>query len=60
MQLRQELSCMDEAILEELSRGLSRQQLETLWEILDVMLDNAFNICRKGCDENDQKTCGER
>ena len=57
MQLRQELSCMDEAILEELSRGLSRQQLETLWEILDVMLDNAFNICRKGCDENDQKTC---
>ena len=60
MQLRQELSCMDEAILEELSRGLSQQQLETLWEILDVMLDNAFNICRKGCDENDQKTCGER
>lgn len=60
MQLRQELSCMDEAILEELSRGLSRQQLETLWEILDVMLDNAFNICRKGSDENDQKTCGER
>ena len=59
-QLRQELSCMDEAILEELSRGLSRQQLETLWEILDVMLDNAFNICKKGCDENDQKTCGER
>ena len=59
-QLRQELSHMDGAILEELSRGLSQQQLETLWEILDVMLDNAFNICRKGCDENDQKTCGER
>ena len=56
-QLRQELSCMDEAILEELSRGLSRQQLETLWEILDVMLDNAFQTCKKGCDENDQKTC---
>ena len=59
-QLRQELSHMDGAILEELSRGLSQQQLETLWEILDVMLDNAFNICRKGSDENDQKTCGER
>ena len=59
-QLRQELSHMDGAILEELSRGLSQQQLETLWEILDVMLDNAFNICRKGSDENDHKTCGER
>ena len=59
-QLRQELSHMDSAILAQLSRGLSQQQLETLWEILDVMLDNAFNICRKGCDENDQKTCGER
>ena len=56
-QLRQELSSMDEAILEELSRGLSREQLETLWEILDVMLDNAFQTCKKGCDENDQKTC---
>ena len=48
---------MDEAILEELSRGLSREQLETLWEILDVMLDNAFLTSKKGCDENDQKTC---
>ena len=38
-------------------RGWSRQQLETLWEILDVMLDNAFQTCKKGCDENDQKTC---
>ena len=59
-QLRQELSDMDSAILAELSRGLSREQLETLWETLDVMLDNAFQTCKKGCDENDQKTCGER
>ena len=58
-QLRQELSDMDSAILAELSRGLSREQLETLWEILDVMLDNAFQTCKKGCDENDQKTCGQ-
>ena len=56
-ELRQELCDMDEAILAQLSRGLSRQQLETLWEILDVMLDNAFQTCKKGCDENDQKTC---
>ena len=59
-QLQQEMSHMDSAILAELSRGLSREQLETLWETLDVMLDNAFQTCKKGCDENDQKTCGER
>ena len=58
-ELRQELSHMDEAILAELSRGLSREQLDSLWEILDVMLDNAFQTCKKGCDENDQKTCGK-
>lgn len=58
-QLRQDLNAMDEAVLAELTQGLSREQLKTLWEILDVMLDNAFQIQKKGCDENDQKTCGE-
>ena len=38
---------------------LSQQQLEALGEILDVMLDNALKTCKKGCDENDQKTCGQ-
>lgn len=51
--LRQELDDMDSAILAELSRGLSSRQLETLREITDVMLDNAFQLHRKGCDEND-------
>ena len=58
-QLQQEMSYMDSAILVQLSRGLSQQQLEALGEILDVMLDNAFQTCKKGCDENDQKTCGQ-
>ena len=58
-QLQQEMSYMDSAILAELSCGLSQQQLEALGEILDVMLDNALKTCKKGCDENDQKTCGQ-
>ena len=58
-QLQQEMSYMDSANLVQLSRGLSQQQLEALGEILDVMLDNAFQTCKKGCDENDQKTCGQ-
>lgn len=57
--LQQELSDMDSAVLEKLSQGLSREQLASLWEMLDIMLDNAFQICKKGCDENDQKTCGK-
>lgn len=59
-QLRQELSNMDSAVFAKLSQGLSCQQLETLWEIADVMLDNAFKLYGKGCDENDQKACRER
>ena len=58
-QLQQEMSHMDSAILAQLSCGLSREQLESLWEMLDVMLDNALKTCKKGCDENDQKTCGQ-
>ena len=50
---------MDSAILAQLSCGLSREQLESLWEMLDIMLDNALKTCKKGCDENDQKTCGQ-
>lgn len=58
-QLQLEMSHMDEAILNELSRGLSTQQLEALWKITDIMLDNAFELCKKGCNENDQKACRE-
>lgn len=58
-QLQQEMNHMDSAILAQLSRGLSREQLESLWEMLDIMLDNALKTCKKGCDENDQKTCGQ-
>ena len=59
-QLRQELSEMDEAVLSELSQGLSRRQVEQLWEITDVMLHNAFKCYGKGSEEqSDKNTCKE-
>lgn len=54
-QLRQELSELDEAVLAELSHGLSRQQVEQLWEITDVMLHNAFKYYGKGSEEESDK-----
>ena len=59
-QLRQELSEMDEAVLSELSQGLSSRQVEQLWEIMDVMLHNAFKSYRKGSEEeSDKNACKE-
>lgn len=59
-QLRQELSEMDEAVLTELSQGLSREQVAQLWEITDVMLENAFKHYKKGSEEeSDKNTCKE-
>lgn len=54
-QLRQELSEMDEAVLTELSQGLSREQVAQLWEITNVMLDNAFRAYGKGSEEESDK-----
>lgn len=59
-QLRQELSEIDQAVLAELSRGLSRQQVDQLWEITDVMLKNAFEYYGKGSEEeSDKNACKE-
>lgn len=59
-QLRQELSEMDEAVLTELSQGLSREQVAQLWEITNVMLENAFKHYKKGSEEeSDKNTCKE-
>lgn len=59
-QLRQELSEMDEAVLTELSQGLSREQVAQLWEITDVMLENAFKHYKKGSEEeSDKNACKE-
>lgn len=58
-QLSQELSEMDEAVLAELTQGLSLEQVEQLWEITGVMLENAFKYYRKGSEESDKNTCKE-
>lgn len=49
-ELRKELTEMDSAILGELSQGLSQEQLEELWRIIDVMMENAFRSCKKGSE----------
>ena len=57
-ELQQQLDEMDRAVLGELSRGLSREQLEQLEQITNVMLDNAFRVYGKGSEEDsDKNTC---
>ncbi len=59
-ELQQQLDEMDRAVLRELSRGLSREQLEQLEQITDVMLDNAFKVYGKGSEEDsDKNACKE-
>ena len=58
--LRQELSEMDIDVLNELSQGLSGEQVKQLVYITDVMLDNAFRFYGKGSEEqSDKNTCKE-
>lgn len=58
--LRQELSEIDTDVLNELSQGLSGEQVKQLVYITDVMLDNAFRFYGKGSEEqSDKNTCKE-
>ena len=54
-ELHQQLDEMDRAVLSELCLGLSREQLEQLEQITNVMLDNAFRAYGKGSEEESDK-----
>lgn len=57
-ELHQQLNEMDEAVLRELSQGLTGEQVEQLWKITGVMLDNAFKYYKKGSiEESDKDAC---
>ena len=53
--LRQELSEIDTDVLNELSQGLSGEQVKQLVYITDVMLDNAFRFYGTGSEEQSDK-----
>ena len=45
-------------LLRELSQGLTGEQVEQLWKITGVMLDNAFKYYGKGSiEESDKDAC---
>jgi DNA-binding MarR family transcriptional regulator len=58
-ELHQQMVDMDKEFTAYITRGISPEQLEQLYEITDIMLDNAFE-CRKGSEEIDKKACKKR